>query len=89
MSGVLTSETITDDELAYHRTVVADMQQAQVAAQEIARLQALAASAEATFRSWGEHLHRRYGLGPGDGVDEEGRITRTRSDDLDGGSDAR
>lgn len=65
------SETTRIDEadLDYHAKLVARVRWAQQAQQEISRI-------DGAFRSWADHLHEKYELGPSDGVDEEGRITR-------------
>lgn len=62
-------ERITDDEMAYHAEIVAEVQWATEA-------QAKIAQTEAAFRSWAEHLHKKYGLDAGEGVAEDGTINR-------------
>jgi hypothetical protein len=66
----MSDERITADELAYHERLVERVKWAQQAQVEISTI-------DGAFRSWGEHLHAKYKLGEGDGVDESGVITRT------------
>lgn len=64
------SDRIDDSELAYHAKVIEDVKRSREAQQQ-------ALASEAAFRSWGLHLHDKYGLEPGDRVDESGQIVRS------------
>lgn len=73
----MSDERISADEMVYHTKIVERAKWAQQAQAEIKAI-------EAAFRSWGEHLHAKYDLALGDGVDENGIITRaTTADALD------
>jgi hypothetical protein len=60
-------ETLSADEILYHRKVVSTMQ----------RAQQIMDHANLLDRAWWEHLMERYGLTPDDAVDADGVITRT------------
>lgn len=56
-------ETLSPDELAYHRALVARVKAAQVA--------------QAAWQSWSEHLSAKYRLAERDAISETGDIVRT------------
>lgn len=63
------TDRISDAEMDYHARIVERVRWAREAQQKIADI-------DAAFRSWGEHLHVKYELAEGEGVDENGVITR-------------
>lgn len=65
-TAVSTVERISEDEMAWHRRVVAD----------VSVTRAKANVAEAVGASWFAHLAERYGLAPDDIVHPDGRIER-------------
>jgi hypothetical protein len=58
---------LSDDELAYHKTLVAQVKWAQDAQARIAGIQS-------AWQIWAEHLQAKYGFEDGDVLTEDGTI---------------
>lgn len=69
-------ERIGGDELAYHRTVLEQSQQAEALLAEVRAIMARAEGMQAARQSWSAHLAAKYGLQDGDGVTADGVIVR-------------
>lgn len=77
-SAATLPKQIKPEDLAVHRRMLARYKEAQQLALQAEELQAQARRLAAGFSVWAEDLHDRYGLdaGKGEGVQEDGTITR-------------
>lgn len=70
------AERISDDELAYHCTVLEQSQQAEALLAEVRAIMARAEGMQAARQSWSVHLAAKYSLHDGDGITPDGEIVR-------------
>jgi hypothetical protein len=58
---------LSDDEAAYHSSLVGQVKQAQEAQGKITQTQS-------AWSNWADHLKQKYGLSDGDAITEDGTI---------------